>query len=226
MNGRLPPALYPALAVALLATLTTGVFVRQLFGHWTFPWDFVGGYTATPPFVAVTVGSGHFVSWTPFVASGFPVDVDPQVGAYYPVWWLFGLLGVSLNLTALTIIQVVHVFFGAVGVLVLSRARRLEWPWATAAAVAYLFFGGFYSEAEHADIFRGFAYLPWLLWASTPPLDGRRWTRLATVPLLTWLIVSGAYPGQLVSFALTALVYVAVAVRSTAFGVDIGSRCC
>ncbi len=200
--------------MVILATLTTAVFVRQLFGHWTFPWDFVGQYTATPPFVATTVGSGHFVSWSPFVASGFPVDVDPQVGMYYPLWWLFGVVGVTLNLTALTTIQVIHVFLGAAGMLALGRARRLEWRWATAAAVAYLFFGGFYGEAEHADIFRGFAYLPWLLWALTPPADSRRWTRLVAVPPLAWLIATGAYPGQLISFGLTGLVYVVVAVRS------------
>src|SRR5205807_1101886 len=93
------------------------------------------------------------------------------------------------------------------------RARRLEWPWAAVAALAFLFFGGFYGQAEHADIFRGFAYLPWLLWALTPPAGGRRWTRLIVIPLMAWLIVSGAYPGQAVSFAVIGAVYLVVALR-------------
>lgn len=204
------PRMMPVVAAGLLVVLTLLVFVRQLFLHWTFQWDFLGAYSTSPAFVAATIGSGHPLSWSPFVASGFPVDVDPQAGVYFPIWWIFGALGVPLNLTAATVVQVVHVCFGAAGVLALARVRRLGWPWATAAAVAYLFFGGFYGQAEHADIFRGFAYLPWLLWALTPPPPGRRWVRLGAVPLLAWLVASGAYPGQLASFAIVGVVYVAV----------------
>jgi hypothetical protein len=194
------------------------VFRQQLFDHWSFPWDFVGGYTTTPAFVAASVASGHLLSWSPFVASGFPVDIDPQAGLYFPGWWLLGGLGIPATLRVLTAVQIAHVLCGAVGVLVLARVRRLGWSWAAVAAVAYLFFGGFYGEAEHADIVRGFAYVPWLLWALTPPGEGGRWTRLAAVPPLAWLIVSGAYPGQVVSFGLTGFVYVSVALRTGGTG--------
>jgi hypothetical protein len=202
-----------ALCVVALAVATTAVFARHLFGHWIFPWDFVGTYTATPPFVAATFGSGHFATWSPYVASGFPVAVNLQAGMYFPVWWVFGLLGVPLNLTALTAIQVAHVLFGAAGLLALARARGLEWPWALAAGLGYVFFGAFYGEAEHADIFRGFAYLPWLLWCLTPPRDEGPWNRLIALPLMAWLIVSGAYPGQVVSYSLVGLVYLAFGLR-------------
>jgi hypothetical protein len=205
------PRLAPVMAVGCLVVLTMGVFARHLFGHWTFQWDFLGSYSTAPAFVGATIGTGHPLSWSPFVASGFPVDVDPQAGIYFPVWWVFGAIGVPLNLTAVTAIQVAHVFFGAVGVLALARARRIAWPWATAAASAYLFFGGFYGESEHADIFRGFAYLPWLLWSLTPPDADRRWLRLVAVPPIIWLIASGAYPGQLVAFSIIGTVYVVVA---------------
>lgn len=201
----------PALIVGFLVVLTLLIFRQQLFDHWTFPWDFVGAYTTTPAFVAASVGSGHCLSWSPFVASGFPVDVDPQAGLYFPGWWLLGGLGIPATLRVLTAVQIAHVLFGSVGVLVLARARRLRWSWAAVAAAAYMFFGGFYGESEHADIVRGFAYLPWLLWALTPPSGTGRWTRLATVPPLAWLIVSGAYPGQLAPFGVTGFVYVGVA---------------
>jgi hypothetical protein len=205
------PRLAPVMAVGCLVVLTLGVFARHLFGHWTFQWDFLGSFSTAPAFVGATIGSGHPLSWSPFVASGFPVEVDPQAGIYFPVWWVLGALAVPLNLTAVTAVQVAHVFFGAAGVLALARARRIAWPWATAAAAAYLFFGGFYGESEHADIFRGFAYLPWLLWSLTPPGDDRKWLRLVAVPPVAWLIASGAYPGQLVAFSLVGTVYVVVA---------------
>ncbi|HEY2766951.1 MAG TPA: hypothetical protein VGI76_01765 [Solirubrobacteraceae bacterium] len=207
------PAVAPLLIVAGLFVVALVVFRQQLFDHWSFRWDFLGAYTATPAFVAATIGRGHIVSWSPFVASGFPVDVDPQAGLYFPGWWLLGALRIPATLRVLTAVQVAHVLFGATGVLALARVRRLEWKWAALAAVAFLFFGGFYGEAEHADIFRGFAYVPWLLWALTPPQGVGRWTRLAAVPFLAWLIASGAYPGQIVSFGLCGLVYVGVALR-------------
>jgi hypothetical protein len=203
----------PAIIVAGLFVVTVAVFYRQLFDHWTFPWDFVGSYTTTPAFVASSFGSGHLLSWSPYVASGFPVAVDPTAGMYFPGWWLLGALGVPATLRVLTTVQVAHVLLGSVGVLALARARRLGWPWAALAALAFVFFGGFYGEAEHADFFRGFSYLPWLLWALTPPEAGRRWLRMIVVPLLAWLIVSGAYPGQVVSFGLTGIVYLAVALK-------------
>jgi hypothetical protein len=200
-------------AVAVLTALVVWVFWHHLFDHWTFPWDFLGTYTTTPAFVAATFGSGHPLAWSPFVASGFPVDVNPQAGLYFPGWWALGAIGVPATLRVLTAVQIAHVLFGSVGVYALARARRVGPTWALVAGVAYLFFGGFYGQAEHADIVRGFAYLPWLLWALTPPVGEGRWTRLAALPPLAWLIASGAYPGEVVSFGLMGLVYVAVALR-------------
>jgi hypothetical protein len=211
VSRRVPAA--PLLALGAMAALTVWVFHEQLFDGWSFPWDFLGGYSATPAFVAATFGRGHPLAFSPFVAGGFPVDVDPQAGVYFPLWWLLGALRVPLTLGVLTSVQVFHVLFGAAGAMLLARARRLAWSWAALTGVAYLFFGGFYGQAEHADVFRGFAYLPWLLWALTPPAGSGRWLRLVALPPLAWLIATGAYPTQLVSFAIAGLVYVAVALR-------------
>jgi hypothetical protein len=208
----------PTLAIALLALLIAWVFREQLFDGWSFPWDFLGSYSTTPAFVASTIGRGHPLAWSPYVASGFPADVDLQAGVYYPVWWVFGALHVPLTLGVLTNIQVAHVLFGAIGMMLLARARGLAWIWATLAGVAYVFFGGFYGQAEHADIFRGFAYLPWLLWALTPPQSLRDWKRLTLLPLLVWLIATGAYPAQIISFAFAGLAYLLVALRVQAPG--------
>jgi len=211
-NRTLSPVLSAGLSLLLLAVLTLIVFREQLFDHWTFPWDFLGAYTTTPAFVVASVEGGHLLSWSSHVASGFPVGVDPQAGLYFPGWWLLGGLGIPATLRVLTVVQVAHVLLGGAGMLLLARARRLTWSWATLAAVAYLLFGGFYGEAEHADIIRGFAYLPWLLWALTPPDEEvGRWTRLVALPAIAWLIATGGYPAQVVSFGLAGFVYLVVA---------------
>lgn len=208
-----PVILLAAATALLLAGLTVWIFRLQLLDRWSFPWDFLGTYTTTPAFVADTIGRGHPLFWSPYVASGFPVDINPQAGVYFPLWWLLGALHIPLTLHALTTVQVGHVLLGSLGMMALSRARRVGWPWAILASVAFLFFGGFYGQAEHADIFRGFAYLPWLLWSLTPPAGEGRWYRLAVLPLLAWIVVTGAYPGETVSFAIVGFVYVALALR-------------
>ena len=205
--------LAPAAIVSLLVGLTVAIFWRQLFSGWTFPYDFLGPYSSTPGFVAATIGRLNPVSFMPFVASGFPVAVDPQSGLYFPVWWVLGFLRVPVTVGVVTGVQVAHVLFGALGVLALARARRLPWQWAALAAVGYLFFGGFYGQAEHADYVRGFAYAPWLLWTLTPPAHNRRWSRLAALPLVAWLVVAGGYPGQTASFALVGIAYLVVELR-------------
>ncbi len=116
--------------------------------------------------------------------------------------------------------QVVTVMFGAFGVLCLARARSLPWQWALVAATAFLFFGGFYGEAQHTPYIYGFAYLPWLLWTLTPPNGANdRWTRLIGLPLIGWLIVAGAYPADVVSFSIVGAVYLVVSLWQADRGV-------
>jgi hypothetical protein len=206
----------PGGAVGLLVVLTLFSFHHQIFDGWSFPWDFESTPTTTPAFIASTFGRGNFLSWTPFVASGFPAAIDPQAGVYFPLWWIFGLLRVPLVLQATTDVQVFMVTFGACGVLALARARGLAWKWAVVAAAAYLFFGGFYGESEHTPYVFGFTDLPWLLWSLTPPRDGTgRWTRLIALPFVSWLIAAGAYPGDIASFGIVGAVYLVLSLRAS-----------
>ncbi len=199
----------PRMAIAgVLLALTVSVFWRHIFLGYSFPWDFEGKFTSTPPFVASTVGRGNWTEWAPFVGGGTPIAADPQTGLYYPVWWLMGLIRIPLTMGVLTDVQVVHVLVGALGVVALARARQLSWGWALVAAVPYVFFGGFYGQAEHADTFRGFSYAPWLLWSLTPPPPGRHWWRITALPAVGWLIATGAYPGQLPAFSLVGGAYI------------------
>jgi len=62
--------------------------------------------------------------------------------------------------------------------------------------IAYQFFGGFYSNAEHPDIIRGYALLPWFLGGlSVTNVSADSPQRpLLLVPLCTYLLATGAYP--------------------------------
>ena len=201
------------ISTLLLAALTSTVFFPEIFFHWSFPWDFLGKYSASPAWVASTVGRGQWSEWIPFEAGGTSLAIDLQAGLYYPLWWLLGALHITPTLHVLTLIQIAHVWFGALGVLMLARARHLSWRWSLVAAVPFIFFGGFFGNAEHADYFRGFAYLPWLLYLLTLPRNGAAvWARTALLPFLFWALAAGAYPAQTVSFGIIALSYLSVEV--------------
>lgn len=189
---------------------TVVVFRRHLFSGYTFPWDFWGKYSAAPSFVSSALGAGRPFDWTPFAGGGAPLSVDLQIGHYFPVWWLLGLLRIPATISVVTVVQILHIPFGAAGVFLLARRRSIGRPWAAVASIGYVFFGGFYGNAEHADIFRGFAYLPWLLWSVTLASDGRRRGVIAAFPVLMWFTASGAYPGQVVSFTLLCGLYAGI----------------
>lgn len=136
-----------------------------------------------------------------------PASINIQLGLYYPLWWLLGMLHIPATVTVVTLIQIIHVLFAGVGILFLARSRGLRWPWPLVAAIAYTFFGGFYGNSQHADVVRGLAYVPWLLWALTIPREGKQWKSLLAVPPAMWLFATGAYPGQTVAALLMGGVY-------------------
>ena len=180
---------------SVIVAVTAVTFTPHFRGHATFPWDFTGKESTSPAFVAALFEARTWSEWAPYQGSGMPLSVDGLRGLYFPVWWIFGFLGVGMTLKVVTIVQVAHVALGAIGVSALSRSSGLLWRWATLAGVAYVFFGGFHGGASHAVIVRGLANLPWLLWSVSLAAPDFRRGRLLAVPLLAWLIASGAYPG-------------------------------
>jgi len=73
-------------------------------------------------------------------------------------------------------------------------------PIALLSGFAFQFFGGFYSNSEHPDIVRAYAWLPWLFYASyihfkQSRLETRNWL----LPLIVYCFITGTYQGNLFS---------------------------
>lgn len=197
----------PALpAMVVLALVTAGVFWRHLLGTHTFPGDFEA--TAEwAVFLTSTTAAGHFTEWNPFAGGGLPLPYNPASGLYFPVWLGMGLLHIPATVRVLNLVQAAHVFFGAAGAFALARSLGIRREWALAAGVAFIFFGGLYSNGHHDLIVRGQTYAPWLLWTLTPPPPGRGWLRALGLPFWVWLIASGSYPGQTAAYLLVGAIY-------------------
>ena len=67
-------------------------------------------------------------------------------------------------------------------------------------AVAFQFFGGFYSNAEHSDIIRAFAIAPWLFYVFKINIDKPSITRrILFIPIVIYFLATGGYPGNFIS---------------------------
>ncbi|HVL50099.1 MAG TPA: hypothetical protein VM754_01180, partial [Actinomycetota bacterium] len=195
--------------IGVLATVALAIYWRHLFGGYGFPHD----YRATsrwPVFITNTLTGGHFTEWIPFAGGGQPLPYNAASGMYFPVWWVLGALNVPTTLPVVNFVQAAHVFLGGAGVFVLGRTLGLGRRWALFAGLAFLFFGGHYSNGFHDLIVRSNAYAPWLLYSLTPPAGNRGWMRVLGLPFWMWMLVGGGYPGQAMAFLQMGAVYLVI----------------
>lgn len=212
------------LLVCVLVLLVVNFIV--FYDHWrgvtSFTYDFPLGYYGTVAYWISAVQSGHWPQWIPYQSMGYPVLMNPQMALFYPPFWIFVLLNLPYTLYAANVVEILHVFFGSVGMFLLVRRLFGSLIVAECGAVAFLFFGGFYTNAEHPDIIRGFAWVPWLLWASLLRTEGRtlvvRGRSLATqldihnflLPVFVFSFITGAYTGQVIAGLLLIAVFLTI----------------
>jgi hypothetical protein len=197
------------LVVALvLAAQNAALFFGHYAGTLTFPFDFQKTYHAVPFFWTTAVSAGIFPTWVPYQGVGSPLLMNLQSGIFYPPLWTFPALHLTYSLHAATVLQALHVGLGALGMSWLARVRGLPWRYALLAGAAYQVSGGFFCNAEHPDIVRGYAWTPWLLAALSARADERSALPLRALflPAIVYLVLTGAYPGQ--SMAALALSFV------------------
>lgn len=203
-----------ALLLGILLVLEVGVFGEFLLGTKSPPWDFFGSYN-TSAYYWWTYGSFfHPVEWMPSLWGGYPAAAELQnSGWYLPV-------GVAAALTPFTmwssaVLAALHVGFGAVGAHVLVRRLGGRYAVAIFAAVAWFFAVGNFSNAEHLDIARGYAWLPWVLLVLSPRWPWRSWWAIPVASLALWQAVTATYPGMLVALVYVAVFWIAMAQWST-----------
>jgi hypothetical protein len=186
---------------ALLCLQNVAIFSATYAGHASPPWDFSATYHAVPFYWMASLRAGVFPEWVPFQALGYPIEMNLQSGLFYPPLLLFAATGLSYTLRAAAIVQDLHVLLGAFGCYAMLRQARVDARPAFFAAFAFQFFGGFYSNASHPDIVRGFALMPWILAGLLAAIRRGPFDRFALLvtPLSTLALATGGYPGQLIA---------------------------
>jgi hypothetical protein len=188
-------------AFCVLALQNAILFFNHYRGVYIFPADFPQTYFGLVAFWTASIRAGVFPQWMPFNNLGFPFSLALQSGLFYPPLWVFTLSSsFPYSIQAAVVFQCLHILFGAVGFFFLGRLLTRDSGLALLGAVAFQFFGGFYSNAEHPDIVRAFAWLPWLFYAvQVVPQQTRLALRNWLVPPIVYCFVSGSYQGNLIS---------------------------
>ncbi len=104
--------------------------------------------------------SGNLPLWTPDIFMGVPLLANPQLGTFYPPNWL------TIPFTAPDAIRisiVMHIFWAALGILLLFR-EVISQSLVPALIAAIIFaFGGYLSaHVEQINQLQGLSWLPWL----------------------------------------------------------------
>jgi hypothetical protein len=181
----------------LLVALEAVVLGSYFSGTVTAPWDFLGSYNAE---AFAWWHDGSFFSppqWMPYVWGGYPAAASVQNSAFYlPVGLVSGLVPYTIH--AATALQALHVGLGALGMYVLVRRHGLGRAESSLGLVAYFFAVGFFSNAQHVDIVRAFAWAPWVLVCLSPRWAWRSWWGVPAAALILWQAAVSSYPGALV----------------------------
>jgi len=198
-----------AFVAALLILLECLVFWGYFSGAYAPPWDFMGSYN-TDAYAWWTEGSFfHPAEWISHAWGGYPAAASIQNSAWYLPVGLTALV-TPFTIHASAALAALHYGFGALGVYALGRAFRLGRIPSTFGLVAFFFVSGFYAQAEHVDIARGYAWLPWILLCTSHRWPWRRWWSVPVAALILWQALLGTYPGIIVASVYCVAVWVIV----------------
>lgn len=214
------PGVQVGICILALAAANITVFWDHWRGTTSFTFDFPMGYYAGTAYWTASVRSGEWPHWIPYESMGFPSVLNPQLGLFYPPFWLMILLRFPYTLHAANVVQVMHVLFGAIGFFLLVRRIIGGNTVALLGGLSFGLFGGFFTNSEHPDIIRAFAWIPWLFWCAvinnvsgegeTPAQRFRTNLRLHNIflPLFVGTFITGAYPGLITSVLLILAVFI------------------
>lgn len=194
---------------SLLAILNILVFADYYAGAVIPPWDFLGSYNTEAYYWWEAGGFFRPVSWIPSTWAGYPGSLNLQNSAWYlPV----GLVAffTPYTLHAAAILAALHTSAGFVAMYALLRSREIGFSAATLGATVWFFAPGFFANASHVDIARGYALLPLLLLVTSSRWNWRRVWSIPITAIVIWQVLTGVYPGMVIAFVYVGVWWVIV----------------
>ena len=155
----------------LLALVGAGFFHGVLQGRRLYAVDLHQTYEPLRQALTSALRGGSLL-WTSRLHAGMPLLANPMAGAAYPL----NYLPLGSPATALSLLTVGHVLFGALGAFALARTWKLSLPAAWCAGAGFGFNGITVSATAYPNLCWSLAWLPWLLlaWERAGAASGRR----------------------------------------------------
>lgn len=193
--------------VFLLVILELWLFHGYITGSTIPPWDFLGSYN-TDAYVWWTQGSFFApIDWSTSAWAGYPAALVLQNSAWYLPVGIASLFG-PFTLHSAAILGALHVAFGSLGTYFLVRSMKTTFVVGLLATAAGFFAVGYFSNAEHVDITRGYALMPWALLALSSRWPWKKAWSIPLAALVLWQTVTGIYPGMLIALGYVGIVWV------------------
>ncbi|MEN6407768.1 MAG: hypothetical protein ABFC77_15030 [Thermoguttaceae bacterium] len=180
----------------VMATLATAN-LTLLVGIHSPVWDAADLGVPTFILLADTVRAGQWLLWTPLVAGGCPIGLEPGTGAFSPIAvGMAGLLGGSEF--AFRIYWLTVWGLGGLGMVFLARSLAAPRWMAYCAAIGFMFSGFFTGHAQHTSLLYTASFLPWMIWRLDVAVRRRSWSAALQAGALCGLSGQGGYPGMVI----------------------------
>ena len=210
-------------ALGIGLALVGGFFWRPLFnGGYSMPnggGDLVSFFYPIHVWAAQRLHAGELPLWNPNLFSGMPFAADIQSGVFYPVNWLFWLLGYPITYEKVEALALVHYWLALSFTYALGRSLGLgRWP-SLLAGTIYAFSGFAVSHLGHLPMLAAATWLPLVLMAVNRAArphrrraTGWRWA-VAVGLLLAIDFLAGHFQLFLYTFYAAAIFWAAIAWR-------------
>lgn len=169
-----------AMAAAILVFAWTAFAWPWITGSVTIPWDAKLYYYPA----IVELARGGAAPWTGAMFAGLPAIADPASFHFTPTVRLFAALWPDPSMRDVDVMQLAHLLFGGVGMLLLGRVVGLAPAAACVGALVLMLGGPAAGRLQHTMMTISIAWLPWALLALAAVVRGRGARGLLAVPLL------------------------------------------
>ncbi len=179
-----------ALLFFALGVIFLGVYLQPTPGQFLGGGDMVDQWVQILRLARAEILAGRLPLWNPYLAAGLPLQANPQLGLFYPPYWVFWLTSFEQGAA---VIGVFHLAWMGLGTYLFMRRVGLS-PIGAVCAGLIMGFSGFMTVRVgegHPGFIGSVAWLPWMLWAH------RRSVQIGTWRSAAWLGV--AFAGALLA---------------------------
>lgn len=155
--------------------------------------DILDQYLPWRYLVGQCLQSGHLPLWNPYTHLGYPLNADPQSGAWYPIAWFIGM-GFGYNIYWIQTEYLFHVWLAGCGMFLLVKELAKNENVAWLAGASYLLSGFFTGNAQHLTWIISGAWVPFILCNFLMMARLGHLKYILYCALCFFMLITGGYP--------------------------------